>query len=165
MTLRELLESLNPKMDRIENRFSKPLNPKMDKIERKIWADPKRKVKRLAAKPLKSAASDLRIRWFPMVHDFPNGVSICIALTDGGRYELYISEDQKARYLHNDKDNFIGYISGPKHEPYESDGEAVYNLLRAYHLDKKVSAKARETIKNYINNNNTWYNKKWYNKI
>ena len=36
MTLKELLESLNPKMDKIEGRISKPLNPKMDKVEKKV---------------------------------------------------------------------------------------------------------------------------------
>ena len=43
MTLRELLESLNPKMDRIEDRFSKPLNPKLGRVETVYVAPAKKK--------------------------------------------------------------------------------------------------------------------------
>lgn len=106
-----------------------------------------------------------RIRYIVFATNI-KGISVCIALTDSGRYNLYIDEEGgKPASLPNSDEHLVGFISGPKHQPYEDDEEAVYNTLRAHYLSNKISDKARKAIKDYINNNNTWFKKDWYKAI
>ena len=159
MTLREFIinESLNPKMDRIANRFSKPLNPKMDKVENKIEDKPaKRKAEFI------SSATGKDIKYFTQHVSYPGGPGYQIVQNTDGTLDLYASDTDGSKELYKDKDSYIGtgYLVIDRSRAHDNEEYSIYKLFKRF--INKMPPKTAQNVRDQVNGNKEKHIISWY---
>ena len=156
MTLRDLFESLNPKMDKIEKRFSKPLNPKMDKVEKAEDRAARRKAE------LASSATGKDIKYFTRHVSYGGGSGYQIVQNTDGTLDLYASDTDGSKELYKDKDCYIGsgYLVKDKSKAHDDEEYSIYKLFKRY-IDE-IPPKTAQNIRDEVNGNKAKHIISWY---
>lgn len=157
MTLRNLFESLNPKMDKIENRIQKkPLNPKMVKAEKVEDRAAKRKAE------LTSSGTGKDIRYFTEWYSYPDGSGHQIVQNTDGTLDLYASDDGGHKEMYKDKNCYIGsgYLVKDKSDAHDDEEYSIYKLFKKY--INKIPPKAAKNIRDHVNGNKEKKFPSWY---
>lgn len=157
MTLRDLFESLNPKMDKVLDRVQKkPLNPKMDKVEKVEDRAARRKAE------LTSSGTGKDIRYFTEWYSYPDGSGHQIVQNTDGTLDLYASDDEGHKEMYKDKNCYIGsgYLVKDKSDAHDDEEYSIYKLFKKY--INKIPPKAAQNIRDRVNGNKEKKQSSWY---